>query len=165
MPHRLAWQVGAEQWLTAFARPVGLSAELTKVFRYTYATFYERDYVHSDRPLGYDLGPDVENLDVELRLEAAVDWSARIGLQLARRGASGLGDAWQPDEPASPWDASLLTKPIETETAVRVGAELRPWPYAWADVVAGYHHRSNARNVAGETTDTFEVRMALSIRK
>ena len=165
MPHRMGYQLGAEQWLAGFPRPVGVSAEFTKVFRYTYSTFYDRDYIHADRPLGYALGPDTENLNVELRIEAGCDWAGWLGGQLSRRGETGLGEAWQPGSPSSPWDAATLSGTVETETAIRLGVELRPRADAWADLVVGYHHTVNDGHVADVTSDTFEVRAALSFRR
>lgn len=165
MPNRLGYQLGVEQWLSFFSRPVGLSAEFTKVFRYTYATFYERNYIHADRPLGYALGPDVENLNVELRADVTADWSGWLGLQATRSGESGLGDAWAPGSPSSAWAAATLSGTVESDVAVRLGAEVRPRPYAWGDLVVGYHRIRNAGHDDSRSEGLFEMRAAVSLRK
>jgi hypothetical protein len=165
MPHRLGYQLGVEQYFPSFPRPVAISAEFTKVFRYTYATFYQRDYILSGQPLGYALGPDVENLVTELRVDAARDWSGWLGVQAMRHGESMLGEAWVPGEPSSAWAAATLSGTVESDLAVRLGAEIRPRAYAWGDLVVGYHRLRNVDHDAGKNENRFEMRAVVSFRK
>ena len=58
VPVRLAYQFGIRH-VREGSRRLTLQAEYTRVYNYTYSVFYDRNFFHSDEPLGYPLGPDV----------------------------------------------------------------------------------------------------------
>ena len=96
MPDRIGYQVGVRldrdpQWASIHAR-----AEYTRVRRFTYATYYGQDFIYRDRPLGFDLGPDVAVLWLEGSVDLSRDWTVRSTAEFARNGEGFLGESWDP---------------------------------------------------------------------
>jgi hypothetical protein len=96
MPDRLGYQVGVRvdrtpRWASIHAR-----AEYTRVRRFTYATYYGQDFIYRDRPVGFDLGPDVAVLWLEGSVDLSRDWAVRSTAEFAKKGEGFLGESWNP---------------------------------------------------------------------
>ncbi|MDP6528377.1 MAG: capsule assembly Wzi family protein [Gemmatimonadota bacterium] len=165
MPHRLAWQAGARWCVPRLPFPADFFAEYTKVFRYTYSTYYGRNYDHSGRPLAYGDGPDVERLLLRWTADPRVDWSVGAEFERRRKGNSAIGDAWDPADGGEPWDGATLTDPIATVTAARVTTAWFPRAHARVAVSAGWARVTNEGHESGRTKDGPEVALAVAYRR
>jgi len=100
MPTRGGFQGGA-RWAPRWRGwDWTLGAEYTRVSNYTYSVFYQDlcqcDWEHQGEPLGYALGPDVENLLLRAWAAPSASWSARAWLQVTRKGEGAIGLPWRP---------------------------------------------------------------------
>jgi hypothetical protein len=159
MPNRMAAQLGIQHVRTLGRWPVSAVLEFTKVLRYTYATFYDRDFVHAREPLGYEAGPDAERLYARLRLDTSVDWSWSLHLDAQRRGQGFLGEFWSPDSPQAPWSTFDLEGPVERRVMTSLGIEWIPSDTIRAGSAIGYEWRMNRENLEGNDSDAPVIRL------
>jgi hypothetical protein len=157
MPNRMAGQIGLHHARTVRGHPASVLLELTKVLRYVYATYYDRDFLLSGDPLGYVAGPDTERLRAEARADPAVDWSATLTLDWTRRGRGFLGEAWSPEVPVDPWSTLDLDEPVEHVVTVLATAEWVPRDTIRASSGVGYRWSRNARGVPEDDDGTVVV--------
>ena len=145
MPTRGGFQVGAS-WAPAWRGwDWTLGAEYTRVSNFTYSVYYQDrcqcDWEHQGEPLGYALGPDVENL-LLLRATAsmAARWQARSWLRWVEKGAGAIGSPWAPassgcdaatDPDCGDRDAWALAPPVSETLAIGAEARYRPDPLVW----------------------------------
>lgn len=149
MPNRMAGQIGVDHVRSVAGTPVAVLLEATKVLRYTYATFYDRNYVVDGDPLGYRSGPDTERLHGELRADPRPEWSAIVALDLIRRGRGFLGEFWSPETPEDPWGTLSLDGPVERTVACDAFLHWLPRDNVRLGAGVGYAWTRNAGGVAG----------------
>jgi hypothetical protein len=112
-----------------------LEGEYTRVSNYAYSVFYQDlcqcDWEHQGEPLGYALGPDVENLRLGARVAPSAAWSARAWLQVTHKGEGAIGKPWRPPacgcERRAPCAWSLSGE-VTRATTLGAGLKRRLWP-------------------------------------
>jgi len=128
-PHRLAFQAGLSWSGRLLGQTADARAELVKVYRYTYATYYGVDHIHDGMSLGYADGPDVEHATVFLERDFGTDRRAGVGAELVRRGEGALGEFWDPGDPQSQNSGATLSGTVESRVFPHLRGEL-----LWRDV-------------------------------
>lgn len=101
-PARMGFQVGTS-YIREGARRLSLQAEYTRVYNYTYAVYYGRDFFHrgfdrSEQSLGYPLGADVGNLNLWADLDLDLNWTLTGRLRRTQIGEGNGAGAWCPQE-------------------------------------------------------------------
>ena len=165
MPHRMAWQLGAAFAFRAGPYPAEAVVEHTKVFRFTYATFYDRNYIFAGKPLGYVDGPDTERWTVRLRTDPAPAWTIGVDADLLRRGEGFLGEFWDNATPLDPWSGATLTGTVETVIRVVPSAAWTPRDNARVRAGIGLRRVMNADHVRDRTRTDPEAFLELMVRK
>ncbi|MBI4364434.1 MAG: hypothetical protein HY568_03305, partial [Candidatus Latescibacteria bacterium] len=100
MPNRIGYQLGFRSERpfrsnrSSGARYIRLLGEYTRVRNYTYSVEYAQDFIYRDRPLGYVLGPDVENVTLEAVHDISRDWQIRSSGDFTNHGEGRLGVPW-----------------------------------------------------------------------
>jgi hypothetical protein len=148
-PTRLAYQAGLFLSRPVADRCVSLTAELTRVWNYTYTVYYSdvynRDQTHQGKPLGYYLGPDTRHWYVSLSTDVSRDVAVSGVFEVIDRGEGGLARPWTPDMEDS--DASVLSGVVEKTTGLKL-------VLMWAPVEAARLETSAARvNVKNRNHD------------
>jgi capsule assembly protein Wzi len=103
-------------------RDVALGAllEYTRVHNYTYSVYHHHDFAFEGFPLGYVLGPDVQQLVGQVSLEWGADWEIRVRGEYRRKGEGSLGNPWLKED--GEVDASAFQGVVEKE--VRLGGAI-----------------------------------------
>jgi hypothetical protein len=121
-PTRLAYQGGMFVSRPVAGRLVSLTAELTRVWNYTYNVYYsdvyDRDQTHQGKPLGYYLGPDTRNLYFCVSEDVSRDLEVACALDVTHRGEGSLAVPWTPDMEDA--DASELSGVVERTTELKL---------------------------------------------
>lgn len=156
-PDRIGCQVGVSWSGTARGQAVDARAEFVKVYRYTYAVFYDADLVLDGVPLGYGDGPDVEHAEVWAERDFGMDARLGAGVDLTRRGEGVPGDPWDPGSGGTRGSGGALSGVVER----RVFPHLR-FRGAWRDVAdvrlkAGFLAARNVAHVRGEDDTSLHV--------
>jgi len=165
MPHRMAWQLGAALAFRAGSYPAEALLEHTKVFRFTYAVFYDRNYIFAGSPLGYADGPDTERWTVRLRTDPAPAWTLGLDTDLLRRGEGFLGEFWDNATPLEAWSGATLTGTVESVIRVMPNAAWTPRDNARVRAGVGIRRVMNADHVRDRTRTDPEAFLELSVRK
>jgi len=162
MPDRFGWQAGLRS-----DRPMGngmihFLAEYAMVRNFTYSVYYGESYVYRGRPMGYELGPDVEDLWLEVGYDLSRDWQVRWTGDFIRKGEGQIGEAWDPS--MGPVDNSSLSGIVEE--AREVWGDLRWLPRDNVDlsVGLGYRQRDNVDHQDGVNQNSFLMRLAAELR-
>jgi len=129
-PDRIGYQAGLSWAGIAAGQAVDARAEFVKVYRYTYAVFYDADLVLDGVPLGYGNGPDVEHAEVWAERDFSTDLRLGAGVDVTRRGEGAAGEAWDPASGGSRGSGGALSGVVERR--VFPHARLRA---AWRDAV------------------------------
>ncbi len=153
MPNRLAGQIGVHHARLMAGQPASLLFEFTKVLRYTYATFYDRDFILDDRPLGYAGGPDTERLCGAVSVDTGVDWSWSALLDIRRQGRGFLGESWSTDNEQKPWSTVDLAGPVQRITRGVIGVDWIPKDTVRAHLGLGWEWTRNDGNARGRHDD------------
>jgi hypothetical protein len=162
MPNRIAYQLGFRSERPWGARAVHFLGEYARVRNYTYSVFYGQDFVYRGRPLGYTLGPDVENVYVETALDVSRDWQLKWSGDFTNRGEGRLGVAWQPSQGAT--STAGLSGIVEERREVWGDARWMPRDNMDLSVGAGFRHVRNEANVAGQDRESWLARFAADVR-
>lgn len=127
-PTRLAYQAGLALSRPFGNRSVNLTAELTRVWNYTYSVYYsdvyDRDQTHQGKPLGYCLGPDSRRWYFALSADVSRDLELAGVLDLTHRGEGSLSEPWTPDLEDA--DASSFSGVVERTMELRLVARWLP---------------------------------------
>ena len=109
-PARMGYQLGSS-FIHEGTRRLSLQAEYTRVYNYTYAVYYGRDFFHrgfdrTEESLGYPLGADVGNLNLWADLDLNLDWTLTGRLRRTEIGEGNGAGAWCPPdlETDNPYD-------------------------------------------------------------
>ncbi len=162
MPDRFGWQAGLRS-----DRPLGngmihFLAEYARVRNFTYSVYYDENFIYRERPLGYVLGPDVEDLWLEVGYDLSRDWQLRWSGDFVNKGEGRIGEAWYPA--MGPVSNSSLSGVVEE--AREVWGDLRWLPRDNVDLSAGvgYRRRENVNNQSGVDETAWLLRMAAELR-
>jgi hypothetical protein len=165
MPHRMAWQLGAAVYPKVRNAPVELLFEYSKVFRFTYSVFYDRNYIFSGRPLGFVDGPDVERYAVRLKADPAAAWSFALDAELLRGGEGYLGEFWDPSIPLDPWSGLDLSGVVESTVRLMPSLTWIPRDNVWLRGGAGLRSIRNPGHADAGTETDLEAFVELDVRK
>jgi hypothetical protein len=152
-PDRLGFQ-GGISWSGRLARaPADARVEFVKVYRHTYAVFYDADFVHDRVPLGYGRGPDVEFGEawIEPFRHGCAD-------RLRRRVTARRGRARRP---AGPGAGGSRGSGADLSGTVRGACIARRLRGTWRDVAdlrCGGAGRRNRGHVAGDDDTSWHLR-------
>lgn len=162
MPDRFAYQAGIRSDRPFGARAIRLLGEYTRVRNFTYAVDYGQNFIHRGRPLGFVLGPDVENVFVEAVFDVNRDWQLRWSGDFTNHGEGRLGDAWI--EGQGPVGNSGLSGVVEQRREVFGDARWMPRDNVDLSLGAGYRRLRNENNVAGRDRNAWLARLAFDVR-
>ena len=162
MPDRFAYQLGVRSDRPFGVRAIRLSGEVTRVRNFTYAVDYDENFIYRGRPLGFALGPDVENAFVE----AVYDWSRDLQFRwsgdFTNHGEGKLGDSFQ--EGQGPVSNSGLSGVVERRREVFGDARWMPRDNVDLSLGAGYGRIHNENHVAGRERREWLARLAFDVR-
>ncbi|MCA9752942.1 MAG: hypothetical protein KC591_12175, partial [Gemmatimonadetes bacterium] len=163
-PDRIGWLAGLgwSGWVAGGA--TSARAEMAKVYRWTYAVFYDANLIQDGVPLGYGDGPDVERGRVTVDRDVSPDLRVGVGVDWRRRGASPVGEFWDPDTAETRSAGATLTDPVERRVFPHVRVESL-WRDALRSVVRiGALDLQNEANVAGADRRGFAADVSLRAR-
>ena len=162
MPDRFGWQAGFRGYRALGQGGGTLRAEYTRVRNYTYSVYYGESFVHRERPTGYTLGPDVENLWVEGIWDLERDWSARLTADLVNHGEGVIGDPWDPG--VDPVGNSSLSGVVERVREFWADARWMPRDNVDLSAGLGYRDVENRAHVPGEDQGSWLARLRAELR-
>jgi hypothetical protein len=162
MPDRFAYQLGIRSDRPFGARAIRLLGEYTRVRNFTYAVDYGQNFIYRGKPLGFVLGPDVENVFVEAVYDLNRDWQLRWSGDFTNRGEGRLGDAWI--ESLGPVSNAGLTGVVERSREVFGDARWMPRDNLDLSLGAGYRRVRNENNVSGRERNAWLARLAADFR-
>jgi hypothetical protein len=162
MPDRFGYQLGVRSDRPFGVRAIRLLGEYTRVRNFTYAVDYGQNFIYRGRPLGFALGPDVENVFVEAVYDVTRDWQLRWSGDFTNHGAGRLGDAFL--EAQGPVGNSSLSGIVERRREVFGDARWMPRDNVDLSLGAGYGRVRNEDNVAGRERNAWLARLAAEVR-
>jgi hypothetical protein len=145
--NKYAYQLGWEGAGTFRSTRVVWGGEYTRVTRFVYTSYFDRDFVAQGRPLGFPVAPDARRM----RVRTAWDLSAALQLTAVttrtEQGENTLAEPFVPGSP--PVEASRFQGVVEETRELEVGA--RWWPVGGVDLAAAAAYRwvDNAGHLAG----------------
>jgi len=162
MPDRIAYQAGFRSERPYGSRTARLLGEYTRVRNFTYAVDYGQNFIHRGHPLGFALGPDVENVFVEAGYELSRDWGLRWTGDFTNHGEGRLGDAWSPA--LGPVPNASLTGVVEERREVWGDVRWLPRDNVDLSLGLGYRRVRNEDHVAGRERTAWLGRLAAELR-
>ena len=162
MPDRIAYQLGARSDRPFGAHAVRLLGEYTRVRNFTYSVDYGQSFIHRGRPLGFVLGPDVENVFVEAVFDVNRDWQLRWSGDFTNRGEGRLGQAWS--FALGPVSNDGLSGVVEERREVWGDARWLPRDNVDLSLGLGYRRVRNEENTLGRDRTAWLARLAADVR-
>jgi hypothetical protein len=146
-PNKYAYQLGWEGVGTFRSTRLVWGGEYTRVTRFVYTSYFDRDFVAQGRPLGFPVAPDARRMRVRTAWDLSPAWQLTAVATRTERGENTLAEPFLPGSPHV--DASQLQGVVEETRELEVGA--RWWPVGGMDVaaVAAYRWIDNPRHLAG----------------
>jgi len=148
-PLAMGWQYGGELRRHGALGVWTGRIDYSRVYPNTYAASSGLDFVHAGFPIGFPLGPDVDQWSARLELRTNPDWTWGAEGSVVRKGPGRLGDAWQPGTPIPP---RTLGFPVEHDQRAAFTADWSPSPSWTLSVVAGTATVDNLGHVIGNDT-------------
>ncbi len=161
MPNRFGYQIGFRSERPFGPHYVHFLGEYTRVRNYTYSVGYGENFIHRGRPLGYFLGPDVENVAIETAYDLSRDWQLKWSGNFANHGAGRLGVPWTTGQGGV---SSGLSGVVESRR--EVWGDTRWIPRDNVDLSAGLGFRrvGNEGNEIGADREAWLARFAANLR-
>jgi hypothetical protein len=166
-PTRLAYQGGLFLSRPVAGRSVSLTAELTRVWNYTYNVYYsdvyDRDQTHQRKPLGYYLGPDTKHWYFSLSADVSRDLEVAGVLDVKHSGEGTLDRPWTPDMKDA--DASVLSGIVERITQLKLLVRWMPVETVLFETSAARFAIRNRNHVTSQNDwNDSEYRLGVSAR-
>ncbi len=161
-PNRSGYQLGFRSERPFGAHYVHLLGEYARVTNFTYSVDYGEDFVYRGRPLGFALGPDVEDVYLETAFDLSRDWQLRWSGDFSNHGEGRLGVPWTLS--MGPVSTAGLTGIVEERREVWGDARWMPRDNVDLSVGAGYRRIRNERNVSGSDREAWLARVAADVR-
>jgi len=95
VPVRIGYQIGGT-FVREGTHRVSLQAEYSRVYNYTYATWYGRDFYQQGQSMGYPLGADASDLNLWVDYDLNVNWGLRGRAFSVRIGEGNNAGPWCP---------------------------------------------------------------------
>ncbi len=162
MPNRIGYQAGFRSDRPWGAHAVHFLGEYTRVRNYTYSVYYGEDYIYRGRPLGYALGPDVENVFLESAFDITRDWQLRWSGDFTNHGEGRLGVPWLPSQGAV--STVGLSGVVEERREVWGDARWMPRDNVDVSVGAGFRRVRNDGNITGADANAWLGRFSADVR-
>ena len=161
-PDQLGFQAGFRSerpYGTMGARFLG---EYTRILDYTYSVDYDENFIYRDKPLGFALGPDAQDVWLESALDLSRDWQLRWTGEFTDRGEGRLGVPFVPGTgmPTGPG----LSGVVEHTSEVWGDARWMPRDNVDASAGLGFRRIENENHVDGATRTAWLARLALDVR-
>lgn len=158
-PGRLGYQGGAVH-IREGAHRLALQAEYTRVYNYTYAVFYGRDFFHRDQSLGYPLGADVADLNLWADLDLDLAWTLTGRAFHTRIGEGNNAGPWCSEasdedrfgtdcQTIGPASGRAFAGTVERRMGFLTGAVYSPRDNLRLEASGGFAFVSNADHVDG----------------
>lgn len=150
LPNKIGYQFG---WDGAFALGSGRilhGAELTRLTRYVYTSFFGRDYVVDDRSIGYPYGPDLRRVMLRAGWDPNVDWNFTVRATHTDKGENDLDEPFLPNSPRV--DAFQFEGVVENLRDVEGSVTWGPASGVELGITVGKSWTRNAGHVAGART-------------
>ena len=163
VPNKYGWQLGLDgAWTRGFTR-LTWNTEYTWLSRYVYTSFYGREFVAQDRPIGYPTGPDSRRLHVRATWDPRVEWQVEGLASRTWKGENDLDEGFVPGSPVPP--VNQLEGVAEVTDAF--AGVLRWWPASGVDlsVSAGWRRTVGAGHVAGEVENALHAGLAFRLTR
>ena len=150
-PIMLGWQYGGELRRNgAFGVWTG-RIDYSRVYPYTYSVASGVDFIHAGFPLGFVLGPDVDQWNARLELRTSPAWTWGAEGSITRKGVGQLGDAWQPGTPVP--SEHTLGFPVEHDQRAAFTVDWSPSPSWSVSAVGGTAIIDALGHVVGNDTN------------
>lgn len=164
-PTQIGYQLGLVRSGLGSIKTLSLTAEFTKIHRYTYSqarrrgaegtpdSLGELDFIHDGFCLGHPIGPDAEGYYLAARYDASASSRWDLSLEVRRGGELDLGDGWVIGGRIP--NTSSLSGIVETSTRMMLGYTFYPewWSGSWVAIGGGLHKVTNIDNRDGEDKD------------
>ncbi|HEY7729075.1 MAG TPA: capsule assembly Wzi family protein [Candidatus Eisenbacteria bacterium] len=162
LPDRFGFQLGLRSERPLGPRRARFVAEYTRVRNFTYSVDYGQDFIYRGRPLGYVLGPDVENVWLEWVLDLSPAWQLRSSGDFINHGEGRLGIPWIETQGAV--SNAGLSGVVERRREVWGDARWMPRDNVDLGAGVGFRRVRNEGNAPGATRTTWLMRAALDVR-
>ena len=162
MPNRIGYQLGFRSDRPWGAHAVHFLGEYARVRNYTYSVYYGEDFIYRARPLGYPLGPDVENVYLESAFDISRDWQLRWSGDFTNHGEGRLGVPWLPSQGGV--STAGLSGVVEERREVWGDARWMPRDNVDLSAGAGFRRVRNDTNVAGSDREAWLARFTADVR-
>jgi hypothetical protein len=151
-PDKIAWQLGWDGAGMIGPQRLTWGAELTRVWRYVYTSYYGRTYAAQGMPIGFPTGPDSRRVRLHLDWDPSPAWQWSASAASTDQGEGTLSDAYVPGSPRV--SASHFLGVVEHTSEGELGA--RWWPAGGVDLAAtlGYRWVDNLAHVSGAQHDS-----------
>ena len=150
-PNKYGWQVGADgAWTHGFTR-LSWNTEYTWLSRYTYTSFFGREFTSQGIPIGFPTGPDARKLHVRITWDPRVAWQLSGVVERTWKGENNFDEPFIPGSPVP--DVGKLEGIVQT-TDDATGV-LRWWPASGVDLSLslGFSRTANVDHVQGNDQD------------
>jgi hypothetical protein len=146
-PNKIAYQLGCEGVNDLAIGRFNWGAELTRLTRYVYTSFFGRDHALEGEPLGFPTGPDARRVRVRLGWDPDPDWGVSLVATHTDKGENSIDEPFLPGSPRI--DSFQFEGVVERTREIELGA--RWWPASGVDlqVTAEWRSVSNAAHVPG----------------
>ena len=161
MPSRFGYQFGFRSERPLGPHYIHFLGEYTRVSNYTYSVEYGENFIHRERPLGYFLGPDVENVAIETAYDLSRDWQLKWRGDFANHGEGRLGVPWTTGQGNV---SSGLSGVVETRREVWGDARWIPRDNVDVSVGLGFRRIENEGNVTGAGREAWLARFTADLR-
>jgi hypothetical protein len=150
-PDKIAWQIGWDGAGMIGPQRLTWGAELTRVWRYVYTSYYGRTYEAQGMPIGFPTGPDSRRVRAHLDWDSSPAWQWSARAAGTDQGEGTLADAYVPGSPRE--SGSHFLGVVQHTREGEIGA--RWWPAGGVDFAAsiGYRWIDDFQNVAGASHD------------
>jgi YD repeat-containing protein len=150
-PDKIAWQLGYDGAGMLSRQRLTWGAEVTRVWRYVYTSYFGRVYSAQDQPLGFPTGPDALRARARLSWDPSRDWQATVRFTHTKKGENSLDEPYFPGDPRP--DASTFEGIVERNRDLELAA--RFWPAGGIDIAlrSAWRHSENYGHVTGVKSD------------
>ena len=162
MPNRIGYQLGFRSDRPWGDHAVHFQGEYTRVRNYTYSVYYGENFSYRGRPLGFALGPDVENVYLEAFFDITRDWQLRWSGDFTNHGEGRLDVPWLLTQGGI--STAGLSGVVEERREVWGDARWMPRDNVDVSVGLGFRRVRNDTNIEGADRESWLARFSADLR-